>query len=1100
MKTQLWIIALLAAAIALWPMSARAQAISGDVVGTLTDSTGASIPGADVEALNAGTNVRTLAKTGGDGQYRFTNLPPGTYTIKASPQGFTPTSVKNVSVDANKVATVNLSAPVGQVSTTVEVTSAPTVIDTTTATIQNTFDTAASRDLPVSSIGIGVANLALLNSGVSSNNNLGTGEGPSVGGQRPYNNNFMVEGVDNNNKSVTGSLLRIFPNDAIAEFTVLQNQMSAEFGHSSGGQFNTIIKSGTNTLHGTFYEYLQNRNLNAIDQQVQNAAIANGERPNNTRLDSNRFGGSVGGPILKNKLFYFVDLEYNPVGAAATTPGIETPTAAGFAALAALPGISQTNLGILQKYVPASTNVVDHTTVLGVSIPLGVPSISAPNYQNNTAGVASADYTLSDRDQIRGRYIYNKLSLIDTTANLPTFYELSPASYHLASFAEYHTFTPNLTNEFRLGFNRENQTVSAGNFQFPGLDSFPTLIFQDLGLQVGPNPQAPQFTIQNTYSGTDNVTWNKGRHTIKVGFEGRKYIAPSSFTQRSRGEYGYNNLGVYLMDLTPDQEAQRGIGNVVYYGDQVALYSFVNDSWRVRPNLTVNLGLRHEYTTIPFSERLQTMNAVSSVPGLLTFAEPKAQTKNFAPRVGVAYSPGNDGKTSIRAGFGMAYDVLYDNIGILDLPPQLKTTVDVTNNGDPLSGAPNFLKNGGISPNLAVSLSPAAARANTAAYVPDQKLPYSIQWNFGFQRVFRKDYTFEARYLGTRGVHLDVQQRINKQAVVTAAQNIPTFLTQPTQAQLSGLSLSLGQLLSQSNIIPSYAAAGFTNGGFVENSPIGNSTYHGLALQLNRRFSNGLQFQSAYTWSHLIDDSTADFNTTALTPRRAQDFQNLTAERASSALDRRQRFTFAGIYETQWLKNRNWFMKNLVGNWTVAPIYTFESPEYVTVQSNVDANLNGDTATDRAIINPAGKAGTSSDVTPICNVSGACAAGSPNIIAYVANNPNAQYIRAQRGTIATGGRNTLPGRRINNVDMSLIKTFSVTERIRMQFAGQFFNLFNHAQFVPGAPNRVDVQGNLYNNTAATVNYLTPGNAAFNNPEALFSSNPRAVQLAVKLIF
>lgn len=297
MNNQLWLLAL-ATALMLSPGSAHAQAISGDVVGTLTDSSGASIPGADIEAQNSGTNVRTVTKTSGDGQYRFTNLPPGSYTITASPQGFTPTSVKNVTVDANKVVTVNLTAPIGKVSTTVEVTSAPTVIDTTTATIQNTFDTSASRDLPVSSIGIGVANLALLNAGVSSSNNLGAGEGPSVGGQRPYNNNFMVEGVDNNNKSVTGSLLRIFPNDAIAEFTVLQNQMSAEFGHSSGGQFNTIIKSGTNGLHGTFYEYLQNRNLNAIDQQVQNAAIANGEKPKNTRLDSNRFGGSIGGPIL----------------------------------------------------------------------------------------------------------------------------------------------------------------------------------------------------------------------------------------------------------------------------------------------------------------------------------------------------------------------------------------------------------------------------------------------------------------------------------------------------------------------------------------------------------------------------------------------------------------------------------------------------------------------------------------------------------------------------------------------------------------------------------------------------------------------------------
>lgn len=1077
------------------------QVISGDLVGAIVDATGAAVPAASVEAVNTATGVRSTGKANDAGQYRISNLPAGSYKVTASAAGFSQSSVSGVVIDVNKISTVNLTIQVGQLATTVEVTSAPAVIDTTTATIQTTFDTRAARDLPVSSIGLGPVNLTLLSAGVTGNNNIGSGEGPSVGGQRPYNNNFMIEGVDNNNKSVTGSLIRIFPNDAVGEFTILQNQMSAEFGHSSGGQFNTTIKSGTNQIHGSLYEYLQNKNLNAIDQQVANQAYANGTKPVNSRIDSNRFGGSIGGPILKNKLFYFFDLEYNPYGAAGTTPAVETPTAAGFAALSSIPGLSQTNLDILKKYVPASSNVVDSTTVKGVSIPLGTAQISKPNFQNNTAGVASMDYNLSDKDQLRGRYIYNRLSAIDATADLPIFFQPTPATYHLASIAEYHNFSPNVMNEFRFGFNRLNSNLSAGNFQFPGLDQFPTLIFNDLALTVGPNPAAPQFEVQNTYELANNVTWVKGAHTFKFGVDGRKYIAPSSFTQRSRGQYGYSSLDIYLRDLAPDSEAQRGLGNVTYYGDQIAFYSFVNDTWRVRPNFTVNLGLRHEYTTIPFSERSQTLNAISNVPGLITFGEPKPQTKNFAPRVGVAYSPGNDGKTSIRAGFGMAYDVLYDNIGVLNLPPQLKTTVDVTNNGDPLSGAPNFLKNGGILPNLGSTLSVAAARANTAAFVGDQKLPYSIQWNIGIQRVFAKDYTFEARYLGTRGIHLDVQDRINVQAVTTAANSIPTFITAPTAAQLSGLTKTLADVRANAkSLLPAFANAGFTTN-IIENRPIGNSTYHGLALQLNRRFTSGLQFQTAYTWSHLIDDSTADFNTTALTPRRPEDFQNLRMERSSSALDRRHRLTFAALYDVQWFRNSNWLLKNLVGNWTVAPIYTFESPEYVTVQSNIDANLNGDRATDRVIINPAGKDGAGSDVTPLCK-NGPCGANPSDsqIVGYVANNPNARYIRAQRGTIANGGRNTLAGRHVNNVDLSLIKSFNMTERMRWQFTAQFFNAFNHAQFVPGLVDRVDVLSQVYNNGPAVVNYLTPGNATFNNPEAIYSNNPRSIQLALKLIF
>ena len=320
---------------------------------------------------------------------------------------------------------------------------------------------------------------------------------------------------------------------------------------------------------------------------------------------------------------------------------------------------------------------------------------------------------------------------------------------------------------------------------------------------------------------------------------------------------------------------------------------------------------------------------------------------------------------------------------------------------------------------------------------------------------------------------------------------------------MDALPLTLKSLQGISNLVPTFAAAGFTNAAFVEDSPIGNSTYHGLAVQMNRRFSNGFQFQTAYTWSRLIDDSTADFNTTALTPRRPQDFQNFAAEKSTSALDRRHRFTWAGFYETRWFKNSNWAMKNIVGNWSVSPIYTYESPELVTIQSAVDSNLNGDAAADRSIINPQGQAGVGSNVTPLC-AGGPCPAASSStfaskVVGYLATNPNARYIKAGLGAYANGGRNTLAGRPINNVDLNLLKSFNATERWKVQFSAQFLNLFNHAQFVPGFTSRVDNPVVL--NTSSTIrNYVTPGNSIFNNPEAIYSSNPRTIQVAVKLIF
>ena len=1093
-KLYVFAVALFAAAL-LFSVSSFAQSTSGDVTGTILDASGAAVPNATVTAENAGTGIKASATTNAAGQYRFTNLPVGSYNITATAAGFTSSSVKGLAVQLNQTLTQNITLQVGATSTSVEVTGAAAVIDTTTAQVQNTFETKAAADLPTASIGLGVLNLSLLSAGVASSGGIGAGTGPSVGGQRPRNNNFAIEGIDNNSKSVTGPLVFI-PNDAVEEFSLLQNQFSAEYGHSSGGQFNTIVKSGTNQLHGVIYDYLQNRKLNAVDQSLQNQGFKS-----NPRYDQNRLGATLGGPIIRNKWFFFGNYEYNPIGQASSQSSeVDTPTAAGYATLANLPGLSATNFGIFKQYVPAAPVanagfLVDgngnDVLLGGQKIALGVLPLASPSFQNNYYYVISSDYTISEKDQLRGRYINNRQAAIDTAATLPQFFLPIPTTNYLSTLTEYHNFTPNLTNEIRLGYNRFNNTTPAGNFKFGGLDLFPNIVLNDLNLNIGPDGNAPQYTIQNLYQATDNVSWTKGRHSFKFGVDARKYISPQFFTQRSRGEYNYNTALLYLQDFTPDNLSERSIGNVVYYGDQTAIYPYFNDTWRFRPDLTINLGVRYEFTSIPFSQRGQGVNAISNAPGLISFKEPQPQYKNFAPRVGIAYSPGNKGTTSIRAGFGMAYDVLYDNIGILSLPPQFTTTFD-TDLGTATGSGPNFLKNGGILPNAASgSLSRADAVAQTTAYVPDQKLPYSIQWNAGFQHIFAKDYTFEARYLGTRGVHLNVQQRINRQPKTDPANGIflPTYLAAPSQATLDSLNVTLAQINARPNIVPSFAAAGFKSS-IVEFSPVGNSTYHGLALQLDRRFSQGLLFKTAYTWSHLIDDSTADFFTTRLTPRRSQDFQNLRNDRASSALDRRHRLTFAAVYDLPFFKNGNYFKRNVLGNWEIAPIYTFESPEYATVQSATDTNRNGDSAGDRTIINPNGIVGTGSNVSALTNTAGAT-------VAYLATNPSAQYIKAAAGALANAGRNTLPTRRINNIDLTIIKRIALTERVKFEFQAQMLNSLNHPQFTPGILNQINSFGQ---SGSGVLNYLTPGNKAFNNPEVTFNSNARVIQLAAKISF
>jgi hypothetical protein len=1130
------------------------QAISGNLVGTVTDASGAVVANAEVTATNVGTNALAVAHTNSTGEFRFDNLPVGTYKIMVKATGFR-TFVETTSVELNRTSTRNAMLTPGAAAETVEVSAAPPAIDTTTAQLQTTYDPQYSQDLGLTSAGgagAGVLNLSLLSPGVTNGSSMGDGVGPSVGGQRPRDNNFTVEGVDNNNKSVTGALITV-PPESVENFTLLSNQFNSEFGHSSGGQFNTTVKSGTNSFHGSAYEYFRNRNMNAVDQTWVQQGLTS-----NPRFDSNRFGGTLGGPILKNKLFFFTNFERNPVGFISVGGGaVQTPTAAGLAAISSDPNINATNLGIFQQYVPAASTPSGCIPYDGKSngISLGANAFSAPANGSCAAGnvevgnvpitpaawqswtnfVQSVDYNMSVKDQIRGRFIYNKENLLDNAAQLGTFFAPYSITFALVNASEYHTFSPNVGNEFRVGFNRFDETIPAGNFSYPGLDVFPNITLFDLGngLNIGPDGNAPQFTIQNFYQFVDNVSIVKGKHTLKVGGEFRWYISPQGFTQRSRGDYEYNGTQVFLEDFAPDNFGQRSTGSSTYYGNDKAIYFYVNDTWRVNQHLSVNAGVRYEYTTTPLGANRQTLNAISNTPSILVpqagnqplvFGKVQPSKNNWAPRIGLAYSPGSSGNTAIRAGFGMAYDTLYDNIGSLAVPPQIGATENVT----PL--APGFLAGGGLPPGQSsgiTTLDKATALSNTANWIPPQtKDPYSINWNFGVQHSFGKNYTAEVNYVGTRGIHLPLQDIIGLQSSVTPTNFLPTYLQAPDQATLDALPLALNAdsigfpiVGTRDSFDSTYSNAGFgcfgdlqANGTFgapctpfiTSFVPRGWSTYHGLQAGLTRRFTHGLTFQSAYTWSHTIDNSTADFHTSDITPRRPQDFFDFSSEKSNSALDRAQRFTVAIVYDLPFFKGGNWMRKNVLGNWTFSPVYTFETGQWVTVQASRDANLNVDSAGDRVITNPAGVRGTGTDVTALCRVSNPCDPDTGVVVAYAANNPTAQYIRTGLGALANTGRNTLQAPGTNNIDLGVYKDLSITETMKFRFGAQFGNIINHPQLIPGSNPGFGLGVNDVNGFASVGTgykaFVTPGDANFNNPKAVFASNARTIALTAKFTF
>ncbi|HEX2523991.1 MAG TPA: carboxypeptidase regulatory-like domain-containing protein, partial [Terriglobia bacterium] len=646
-----------------------------------------------------------------------------------------------------------------------------------------------------------------------------------------------------------------------------------------------------------------------------------------------------------------------------------------------------------------------------------------------------------------------------------------PNFQRLFSYTLLHTFTSNLSNETRLAYRRTDASFPVTtSFRFPGLTdtTFPNINLSDLGVNIGPNGNFPQTGIENNYQVVNNTTYLAGNHSFKFGGDFRQIISPQTFTQRARGDYDYSESQFYFYDLRPDFTAQRSVGDVVYYGTQKLLYAFVQDDWRVRPNFTINMGVNYSYQEPPKGTQLQELNAISSVPGLFDFHAPVAQKKNFGPRVGFAWSPeyssgllgsvfGSGGKSSIRAGFSMAYDYIFDNLYILSLPPQAQQTIDATVGGgdpdNPFLYTPNFLGAGGI-PNvlLPTGNNPADARAATTAFIDDQEVPYSLTWTGSFQRQIGTNWSFEARYIGTRGIHLLTQNRVNRQARVSPEDGrpgLPTFFAAPSQAQLDALTLTLADINARSNFLPNWTAAGFTNPasviGFLSN---GNSTYHGASAQLTRRFSEGFQMTAAYTWSHLIDDTTAEVFSTVLSPRRVEDFQNLRRERADSALDRRHRFVTSFIYEIPWFRNHsNGFVRHVLGGFNISGTYTAETGQKATVLSGIDSNGNGDAAADRVIRNPAGVRNTGSTVTALTRTDG-------QIVGYLADNPNAEYIRAGTGAASNSARNTLPLPGINNLDFSISKVFGWGETKKIQLRADLFNAFNHPQYIPGSPNDV----------------------------------------------
>jgi hypothetical protein len=323
---------------------------------------------------------------------------------------------------------------------------------------------------------------------------------------------------------------------------------------------------------------------------------------------------------------------------------------------------------------------------------------------------------------------------------------------------------------------------------------------------------------------------------------------------------------------------------------------------------------------------------------------------------------------------------------------------------------------------------------------------------------------------------------------------------------LAGLPNTLASIKARSNIVDAFRTAGFTSK-ITSFQPYSESNYNGMASSLTRRFQHGFLMDFAYTWSKTMDDATADVFSTVLTPRRPQNSRNVPGDYSRSALDHTHRLTLAAVYDLPFFKQSSWMMKNLVGNWEIAPIYTYESPEFYTVLSGINSNLNGDsTAIDRTVFNAHGTKGVGSGVTALydssrASVCGVDATNTPitacngNLVAYQAKNSSAEYVVAGSGAMPTASRNTQPIRPIDNFDATAVKRFNFTERFAVEFSAQAFNVFNHAQYMPGTVDNINSPG-----YTSQILFQTASNAGFNQPGKFFTANARSMQLSLKLTF
>lgn len=1136
MLGEFFVISLVGVLILVFAGPAFSQRTTGTLRGQVLDPAGAAIANARVTATNEETGVSVASTTTSAGTYDFPSLLPGKYKVSVEVSGFKKFVKSGVVVLADQDNVADARLDLGATTETIEVSASAVQVQTTTSSLTNDYDANEVSNLPQAGGALNGSplNLAVLAPNVVAQPGGVMGMGGSVGGTRPRENSFTVDGVDDNNLGVTGPNSTVIP-DAVAEFSLQTNQFSAETGHSSGGQFNLVTKAGTNDWHGSGEWYNQNKSYNSVDQLTK-SAIAGGTIAGQPDFDNNRFGGTVGGPILKNKLFIFGAFEYTTLHGAGTPTPLIAPTASGLASLKSMAANSAV-LNILANFPVAPA--ANPRETLCVHCPgetpgdptTGTPNIAAgdltiisPLFQRERDAQINGDYTLG-KHQFGARFTFNQIKFIaPVNSTQAVFNQNNPVHNRKIALTDVWTINSHLVNDLRLQY-----SFFLSDFLNPCSACPNDVTIGDLGFNtIGPADITTQK--QNSYQILDSFSWTQGKHTFKFGGQYTHYIYPQSFLPRSSGDYWYNFAEGLIDDQVPDVQSRtlRGAGTGAFLGTQTLFAAFAQDDFKVSPRLTLNLGVRYEYWTNPAGSNTQALNAISSVPGVITFGKPKTDTNNIGPRIGFAYDPKGDGKTAIRGGFGIAYGWKFQNFSSITLPPQSQSELD-ENSACTLTpqpswcpaflaggstggfGTSNFLSGGGLPSAYIPPANQAAARALTTSFIDDTVMPKILTWSLGVQRELYHNATIEVRYLGTRGLELPVQFRRNRQSGFDAglvalpeyfrASDVPAAVTAgaPTRGPWDSFDSNL------------YAPFGFT-ANVTSDPPLGGSRYHAGSVSFVQRSKFGLTFNANYTYADTEDNSTNEFFTSLLNPRRAQDTRNLSADWSKSDLYVRSKFALSWSYAVPKTHLASRFAKAILDGYNLGSVFLAQTGQPVTLQSGSDANRNGDSAGDRLLVNPFGTslAGATTTLLRICAPAGggattvASSCGANNTVGYLATDTatgggaSARFVVAGRGVRTTVGRNSWLTPGFNVLNLSVAKNTYFGEGKYLQVRADIFNILNHPNFALSNGNVFSVAG--ITTATTTQGYVLPTDANFLKPDAFFSGGIRSITLVLKLVF